>query len=159
MKNQTVKIVVNLDVRHQASREVIAGVLRFVAIHPEWDLQMRGNHPSNDGFLLDSKWMPDGLIIDGTWKTEKGGKLLCGKSLRGAVFVSTLPPKHFLKAHETVTTDDRDLALAAAKLFLGHGLMNFAFIGTRDDERRQLSQEPLQKTLRDDDERVPICNG
>ena len=64
MAKRTYRVIVDLDVRHQAAREVIAGILRFSAKHPEWDLQMRGNHPSNDGFTLDPNWKPDGLIID-----------------------------------------------------------------------------------------------
>ena len=135
MAKRTYRVVVDLDVRHQAAREVIAGVLRFAAKHPEWDVQMRGNHPSNDGFTLDPNWKPDGLIIDDAWRTHEGEKLLAIPSLRGVVFTSTLPPTGFRVTHESVATDDRALAVTAAKLFRQHGLTNFAFIGTRGDER------------------------
>lgn len=135
MAKRTYRVVVDLDVRHQAAREVIAGILRFAAKHPEWDLQMRGNHPSNDGFTLDPKWTPDGLIIDDAWQMREGGKLLSSPSLRGAIFVSSLPPRGYRIPHETVATDDRALAVAAAKLLVGHDLRNFAFIGSRGDER------------------------
>ena len=114
MAKRTYRVVVNLDVRHQAAREVIAGVLRFAAKHPEWDVQMRGNHPSNDGFMLDPKWTPDGLIIDSAWQSRDGGKLLATPSLRGVIFTSTLPPTNFRVPHESVATDDRALAVAAA---------------------------------------------
>ena len=135
MAKRTYRVIVDLDVRHQAAREVIAGILRFSAKHPEWDLQMRGNHPSNDGFTLDPKWIPDGLIIDDAWQTREGGKLLSSPSLRGAIFVSSLPPPGYRIPHETVATDDRALAVAAAKLLVGHDLRNFAFIGSLGDER------------------------
>ena len=135
MARRTYRVIVNLDVRHQAAREVIAGVLRFAAKHPEWDVQMRGNHPSNDGFALDPKWTPDGLIIDNVWQTRDGQRLLATPSLRGVIFASALPPTSFRTPHETVATDDRALAVAAVKLFRQHGLGNFAFIGTRGDER------------------------
>ena len=135
MAKRTYRVIVDLDVRHQAAREVIAGILRFAAKHPEWDLQMRGNHPSNDGFTLDPKWIPDGLIIDDAWQTREGGKLLSSPSLRGAIFASSLPPRGYRIPHETVATDDRALAVTAAKLLVGHDLRNFAFIGSRGDER------------------------
>lgn len=64
-----------LDVRHSASQNVIAGVMKFAATHPEWDLQMRGNHPSNDGFAVGEDWRPDGLIIDDAWRTREGSRL------------------------------------------------------------------------------------
>ena len=54
MKLQPLRVVVSLDVRHRASQNAIAGILRFAAAHPEWDLQMRGNHPSNDGFAVEA---------------------------------------------------------------------------------------------------------
>ena len=135
MAKRTYRVIVNLDVRHQAAREVIAGILRFAAKHPEWDVQMRGNHPSNDGFTLDPNWKPDGLIIDDAWKSHEGKKMLAIPSLRGVIFTSTLPPTSFRIPHESVATDDRALAVAAAKLFRQHGLTNFAFIGARGDER------------------------
>ena len=135
MAKRTYRVIVDLDVRHQAAREVIAGILRFAAKHTEWDVQMRGNHPSNDGFTLDPKWAPDGLIVDDAWQTREGGKLLSSPSLRGAIFVSSLPPRDCRVPHETVATNDRALAVTAAKLLVGHGLRNFAFIGSRGDER------------------------
>ena len=75
MKHKPTRVVVCLDVRHRASQDVIAGVLRFAATHPDWDMQMRGNHPSNDGFAVGADWMPDGLIIDGTWRTREGARV------------------------------------------------------------------------------------
>ena len=135
MKKKTYRVIVDLDVRHQAAREVIAGILRFAAKHPEWDIQMRGNHPSNDGFMIDADWMPDGLIIDGTWETKEGKGFLSLPSLRGAIFVSSLPPRGFRIPHASVATDDRAIAVAAAKCLRDHDLRNFAFIGSRGDER------------------------
>lgn len=135
MKKKSYRVIVDLDVRHQAAREVIAGILRFAAKHPEWDVQMRGNHPSNDGFMLDADWMPDGLIIDGTWETKEGRSFLSLPSLQGVIFISTQPPPNYRITHLSCTTDDRELAVTAAKLFRQHGLTNFAFVGTLGDEQ------------------------
>ena len=135
MAKRTYRVIVNLDVRHQAAREVISGILQFAVRHPEWEMQMRGNHPSNDGFALDPKWTPDGMIIDRAWQTDEGRELLASSTLRGVIFASVLPPADFHTTHKTVMTDDRALAVTAMKLFRQHGLRNFAFIGTRGNER------------------------
>lgn len=95
MKSRVLRIIVSLDVRHRASQNVIAGILRFAAAHPKWDVQMRDNHPSNDGFAADSDWRPDGLIIDGGWASRQGMRLLATPSLKGVIFVSALPPQAF----------------------------------------------------------------
>lgn len=135
MKQKPKKIVVCLDVRHRASQEVIAGILRFAATRPEWILQMRGNHPSNDGFAIDDDWRPDGMIIDSSWTTREGKRLIAAPSLRGIIFTSTIPPNDCQVPHEVLTTDDRALAVSAMKLFLRHGLSNFAFVGAGREER------------------------
>lgn len=135
MKLQPLRVVVSLDVRHRASQNAIAGILRFAAAHPEWDLQMRGNHPSNDGFAVEADWMPDGLIIDDGWRTREGGRLIASPSLKGIIFASTVPPRVCSPAHDVLVTDDRSLAAAAAQLFIGHGMKNFAFVGSGQEER------------------------
>ena len=135
MADKVYRIISSLDIRHEASRGVLAGILRFAASHPEWDLQMRDNHPSNDGFLVNADWSPDGLIIDGTWSGSAGRKLLSSKSLRGVVFVSTMPPKQFRRPYALLATDDRALAVAAAGLFRKRGLVHLAFVGSRRGER------------------------
>ena len=135
MKQTPLRIVACLDVRHHASQDVIAGVLRFAAAHPEWDIQMRGNHPANDGFAVDADWNPDGLIIDNSWKTRMGSALLASPSLKGIVFASTLPPSTCRIPHEVLMTDDRTLAETAMRLFVRHGIRNFGFVGALSDER------------------------
>ncbi len=141
MSQEPLRIVVSLDVRHRASQDVIAGVLRFAATHPEWDLQMRGNHPSNDGFAVDSEWSPDGLIIDSTWTTREGLRLISSPSLRGIIFASTIPPRSCRVPYEVLTTDDRALSVSAMKLFVRHGLSNFAFVGSGGDERWSMARK------------------
>ena len=135
MRGKKTNVIVNLDVRNQSAWEVIAGILRFTARHPEWNVQMRGNHPLNDGFTYDSNWKPDGIITDGFWQTRDGRRALAEPTLRGAIFISTLPPPGFSIPHKTFRTDDRALAVAAAKLFIHRGLRNFAYACTRGSER------------------------
>ena len=134
MHGKSFRIIASLDVRHRASQDVISGILRFAASHPEWDLQMRDNHPSNDGFAVDSNWEPDGIIIDGICNSRRGARLLAASSLRGAVFVNATPPQSFHPAYASLTTDNGTLAVAAARLLKGHGLRHFAFVGSGGDE-------------------------
>ena len=143
MKHKPTRVVVCLDVRHRASQDVIAGVLRFAATHPDWDMQMRGNHPSNDGFAVGADWMPDGLIIDGTWRTREGARLVASRSLKGIVFAGTVPPHPCRVTHKVLATDDRGLAVAAARLFIRHGLRNFAFVGSGGGERWSVARMRL----------------
>lgn len=134
MKQKPLRVVVSLDVRHRASQNVIAGILRFAAAHQEWDLQMRGNHPSNDGFAVEEDWLPDGLIIDDGWRSREGGRLISSPSLKGIIFVSTAPPDSCRIPHKILTTDDRALAITAAQLFRGHGMRNFGYVGSGRNE-------------------------
>ena len=134
MARSSFKVTVCIDVRHLAAREIITGILRFAARHPEIEIQMRGNHFANDGFAIVSDWRPDGLIIDGSWRDPDKRDLIKACSLKAVEFISTLPPKGFRKPHRTVQTDDKALAETAARLFLRHGLTHFAFIGSREQK-------------------------
>lgn len=135
MTDKAYRIIVSLDIRHEASREVLSGILRYAASHPEWDIQLRGNHPSNDGFLFDAGWQPDGLVIDDVSARGAGIKLLSCRTLRGAVFVNMLPPPSFGAPCATLPTDDAAIGAAAARLFNRRGLMHYAFVGSRGGER------------------------
>jgi LacI family transcriptional regulator len=135
MKRKSFRVVVNLDIRNLAAREIVVGVLKFAWHHPLWDVQLRGNHPSNDGFNQDPDWKPDGIIIDGTWATDDGRRLIACPTIRGAVFISDKAPGRFRKPQATVVTDDRALATIAARTFIQRGIRNFAFIGARQGGR------------------------
>ena len=154
---RTYRVIVNLDVRHQAAREVIAGVLRFAAKHPEWDVQMRGNHPSNDGFMLDPNWTPDGLIIDDAWQTRDGGPL--GRRRRQADRRIRTSSRKELQRSDRTFHLPRDPERPAGK---GQGALEKDLPANRRDRRalrlrkRQLPQEPLPEALRTNDERLPI---
>lgn len=134
MADKTCRIVVSLETC-EASRKVLAGMLRYASSNPEWDVQLCGSNAADVGFLLDSGWRPDGLVIDGGWRGVAGRRLLAQRSVRGALFVSTAPPRSFAAPYATLSTDDAAIAWEAASLFRRRGLVYFAFIGSRDGER------------------------
>ena len=134
MADKTCRIIVSLETC-EASRKVLAGMLRYASSRPEWDVQLCGSNTADVGFLLDSGWRPDGLVIDGGWRSGAGRRLLTQRSVRGALFVSTAPPRSFAAPCATLSTDDAAIAREAARLFRRRGLVHFAFIGSRDGER------------------------
>ena len=62
MNRRPLHIIVDFNVRHKAARDMIAGIMRYATAHPRWELMLRGNHPSNDGFVTDGSAQIDGLI-------------------------------------------------------------------------------------------------
>ena len=142
MKNaRTSNVVINFNVRYQAARDMIAGIMRFAAAHPDWSLQIRGNHPSNDGFKIGDCARIDGLISgydlnrrDEAGQDEVRALFRKGSGLKAAVMMSV---PIFRSPHVPVSLveiDHKALAATAAQLFLRHGLKNFAFIGSPVDE-------------------------
>lgn len=134
MKNTT-RIAVLLDIRHKAAKDLTCGILRYAAVHRNWSVHLLGNHPSNETLADDTSWHPDGLIIDRMRDSAEGNEVLSETSLRGAVFVGTLPPpKGCGFPYVRLCSDNRQIAESAATMFLRHGLRNFAFIGPIREE-------------------------
>ncbi|MGN0855570.1 MAG: substrate-binding domain-containing protein [Kiritimatiellia bacterium] len=124
-KSGVLKILVELDMRHAASRELVGGVLRFAATHRRLEVQFSSCEPPD--YYID--WRPDGLITDASCQayTTADFSVLAG---RGIVYVNTKPRTDVRCPHATITTDERLLAVAAARLFLGKRLNAFAYVGT-----------------------------
>ena len=158
------RVVVSLDVRYHAARRIIAGILRFAASHGEWDLQMRGNHPFNDGFTLDPDWRPDGMIVDGSWTKSQSASfrdMVAGRRtrqpLQGVVFANCIPPQSCRIPHAMVRTDERAISVAAAELFMHHGFTHFAFVGPRIDSRWSVARRKFfAAALRDAGHEAPF---
>lgn len=126
-------IVVGIDMRHPSARPQIAGILRSAAGRPDWDVQLLGCHPSDEGWNDDPNWIPDGAILDEFSLTHHGG-ILRQKSIRAAVFTNVIPPKGLRIPHAEILTDERTIAVSAAELFVKRGLRNFAFVGSRRND-------------------------
>ena len=68
-QNTKLKLLAHLDMRHSASRDAAAGILRFIAISQRWEVQIVGAHPSNGPIENFTTWRPDALIIDESFKS------------------------------------------------------------------------------------------
>jgi LacI family transcriptional regulator len=128
------KMLVILDMRHAASRDVVAGIFRFAAISHRWEVQVAGSHPSNNPLEKFTNWRPDACIIDSTCQLISRSDFL---SIAGkvTVFVNTPTPKDWRRHHATIKTNDRAFAEAAAQHLKKKGLTNFGFIGSPLNER------------------------
>ena len=126
---ETIKILVNLNMRYSAAREMIGGILRYAAVHKELEVQFTGGTPDDDPVDFYREWKPDCLVTDATYH-RYSRKELDIVSGRAAVFANVMPPAAFAKPHAVITSDDRALADAAVGLFRKKCLTHFAFIGT-----------------------------
>ena len=147
MRRRSFTVILNFNVRHKAARDMITGVMRYATAHPEWVLLMRGNHPSNDGFSVDTQQPVDGLIsgYDLSRRDEPGqddihALLAPGSPLRGITLV-TVP--HISVGRIPVSRidiDHRQIAQSATRLLLDHDLRNFGFIGGKLDDKWSVSR-------------------
>lgn len=129
-------VAVLLDIRHKAAYDLTSGILRYAAAHRNWSVRLLGNHPSNGSLSDDRSWHPDGIIIDRMRYSAEGLSALSETTLRGAIFIGTLPPPDncpfpFVR----MSSDNRQIAESAASAFVQHGFRNFAFIGSAQDEK------------------------
>ncbi|MBQ0032174.1 MAG: substrate-binding domain-containing protein [bacterium] len=129
------RIVVLLDTRQLSAHQIIGGVLRYAANHPDWNVSLQSSHTATDDLGWDDGLPVDGLITDYTILARENAGLLNSPSLKAAVFTSQRPPDSFAKPCIRIETDDRNLAVTAARLLRGHGLSNLAFIGSRVQTR------------------------
>ena len=127
--SETIKILVNLNMRYSAAREMIGGILRYAAVHKELEVQFTGGTPDDDPFDFYREWKPDCLVTDATYHLYSKNELDI-VSGRAAVFANVIPPTGFAKPHAVIATDDMSLANAAVEIFRKKGLTHFAFIGT-----------------------------
>ena len=120
-------MLVCLDVRHTASRRMIGGIMRFVAMHSEWEVQLAEAHPSDCTLLDFLDGSVDALIIDGSYRnvSAKDFAAICPRIV---VYVNVPPFRDSRKIVATLRSDERAIALAAVEHFLCKRLSNFAFV-------------------------------
>ena len=145
MKNNLAfRMLVQLDLRHTASRAMTSGVLRFAAAHRDLEVQFTSCEP-NDYYRA---WKPNALITDASSQTCTR-ETLADLAGRAIVYVNTTPRADLRRPYATITTDERQLALTATDLLLGKNLNTFAFVGTPEkakwsEARRRLFQAALK---------------
>ena len=152
MKNKNFRLLVKLDMRNLASREMISGVLRYQATHPGIEVQFAGMHPSTKSYENFAAWKPHALITDSCTAelSDEDFTALAGKAV---VIVGTLHHRRLLKRMTILTNDARLLAVSAYRHFRALNLENLAFIGAPDHSRWSTARERLFAALAKDEGR------
>lgn len=127
------RVLVQLDLRHGAGRAVIGGVLRFAALHPEWDLQILGGHPSNEPICDYLSWRPLGIITDQPLANLRI-PAFCRNGLKALVTFrhENHPDVQLGIVH--AGCNQRLIAEAAARLLIRKGLVHFAYVPAPVDD-------------------------
>lgn len=126
----TLKILVLLDLRHAAAREMTGGIMRFAAAHRDVEVQVATTEPV--GYFR--SWKPHALITDAI-SQDLSDDLFAALAGKAVVYANARPRAGFRHAHAVISTDERLLAVTAAKLHLSHHLAHFGYVGTPSGER------------------------
>lgn len=129
-QDKRAKILVDLNTRGAAARDMLAGIMRYAALHRRLDIQF--THALSDDpektFDHYRGWRPDALIVDSVCHRyrRRSFTLLAG---RAVVYVSTRPRSDVEISHATIVSDDETLGQTAAGFFGRKDLASFAFAG------------------------------
>lgn len=128
------KLLIHGDLRHAASRDMLSGFLRYAATHPQWEVQIKGGHPSSASIEYYRSWKPDALVTNDYARKFSPAEYrdLAGKF---ALYVNAKPRRDVRIPASAVESDDRALAEAAAAFFLSKALKSYAFVGSPAHER------------------------
>lgn len=137
MHRRHLNVIANFNIRHKAARDMITGIMRYAASNPRWELQLLGNHPSNDGFSILASDAVDG-IITGYNPNDKDEPdqdyvqqvLRHGTALKGMTVISVPLLVDARIPCTRIDIDHHEVARCAARLFLNHGFQHFAYIGS-----------------------------
>ena len=129
MRKDKLKLLIHGDLRHAASRDMLSGFLRYAAIHPEWEVQIEGGHPSSASLEHYHGWKPDALVTNDYVRRFSATEYrnLAGKF---ALYVNSQPRRDVRVPSAVVESDDLALASAAAEFFLSKALKSYAFVGS-----------------------------
>jgi hypothetical protein len=65
------RILLQMDLRQKAARDVVGGTLRYASLHPDWDVRIARGHPANSPPHELETWMPNGIITDSRLKRSE----------------------------------------------------------------------------------------
>lgn len=122
-------ILVRVDLRQKAARDLLGGVLRYATEHPHWDVQILHGHPLN-GFSSKAIKRVDGLITDFAL-TQNSVRHLAAAGLRAMVAAyddTSLDPVHPPFALRHICCDNEDIGRTAARFLLSKRLEHFAYV-------------------------------
>ena len=121
------KLLVHLNAQHEAARQILNGILRYVSVSHRFEIQFTNRDPPFDDLNRYAGWRPDAIITDSRCHRCRPAQFAAvgGKA---AVFINTDPYRGFAMPHAVFTTDDGAIGRTAAEFFLGKGCVNFAYV-------------------------------
>ena len=137
-KRQRRRILLLADFAYASGKAVAAGVIRFVSSHPELDLMLHGRN--SETTLMQKGLVPvtgiDGIVScfgnDLDFMREQLD------SVPGVPVVFASLPRGWTppagRRSAAIFCDQAAVAEAAAELFLRHGLSEFGYVGSRNEE-------------------------
>ena len=128
-QQRNIRILAHLYAMQKASREISGGILHYAATHPDVEVQFYGEGTPRRRMDYFRAWRPDGIIIGSA--SEKTIRDIVNMGCRAAIFVNTSAPALAPIRHSSIYCDNGAVAESAMKLFMGKGLENFAFVGSR----------------------------
>ena len=129
MTSRPLRLLAHLYAMQKASREMSGGILHYEAIHPDVRVQLYGIGTPRHRREEFRVWKPDGIILGAA--DEATLRAVEGLGCSAAVFVNTEPAVPAAVRYGSVYCDNIAVAEAAARVFSGKHLGNFAFVGTR----------------------------
>lgn len=141
LKRRKWTIAVCVDARQKASRNIVEGAMRCVAVRGGASVMLLGNHPCNDGFERVAGGEPDILLAN--WAQLSGSAnlaLLKSPKLKAAVFFGGYLSDRLHCAAATIGSDDRQIGETAARVLMKSGLREFAFLGAPHGDRWSLAR-------------------
>jgi LacI family transcriptional regulator len=143
------KILVDLNTRGAAARDMLAGIMRYAALHRRLDIQFTHGLSDDPEKTFDHyrDWRPDALIVDSVCHRYRRESFttLAG---RAVVYVSTDPRGDVKVSHASIVSDDETLGKTAADFFGRKNLASFAFAGAAGLSWSARREKAFADTLR-----------
>ena len=130
--NKQFRVLVALDWRFRAVREITTGILDYASRKGNWDIRLYGNDPESDFSVLNHGWHPDGIFGNVDQIATKAAHTRI-RAPHNVYFSTSIAPRR-TKSARWVLADNAAIGMAAAKFFLKRQFSNFAFVDSTGGE-------------------------
>lgn len=126
------RVLVAMDWRFRAVREIITGILDYAVKQGHWDVRLYGNDPESAFSVFNPGWHPDGIIgnLDHLDPNHTRPRITAKHNL---YFSSKVVP-HKTKSARWVLADNAAIGLTAAEHLLERHFPHYAFVGSLKGE-------------------------
>ena len=124
------RILVQIDAGQKADRDILGGVLRYAATHPDWDVRIVSGHPMTRAPGIPRLWRPNGIVTDRLPNHSLVARL-AREGLRGIIALYDNPafdPKVHGVPIRHVLCDNEAIGAEGARLLLAKKLRHFAYV-------------------------------